>query len=219
MRDHAKKNGVKEIAMPKIGCGLDGLSWNAVRTLIKNVFLEEAIKITVFTLEKEYERSNVKASPVKSNHSVSSTDKKNPIKAMFDTTQSKKRKAADDEESDVDEGTSSSKRNKPDVSRKRKPEFSDEVKSKSPRTELPDIFDGWRVYLTEGVDDPDKLKRYVIAFGGEVLQDHESSEATHVIYKEKTRKKLKGGQHHVTQDFLIDSIKLKEIQDMALYQA
>ncbi len=37
--------------MPKIGCGLDGLSWDAVRTLIKNVFLKDNIELTVFTLD------------------------------------------------------------------------------------------------------------------------------------------------------------------------
>ena len=44
MRSHAKQNSVKEISMPKIGCGLDGLQWNAVRTLVKNVFLNEDVR-------------------------------------------------------------------------------------------------------------------------------------------------------------------------------
>ena len=39
-------------AMPKLGCGLDGLSWTAVRTLIKNVFLNDHIKLTVYTLDQ-----------------------------------------------------------------------------------------------------------------------------------------------------------------------
>ena len=37
--------------MPKIGCGLDGLSWTAVRTLIKNVFLKDKIELRVYHLE------------------------------------------------------------------------------------------------------------------------------------------------------------------------
>jgi hypothetical protein len=37
--------------MPKIGCGLDGLSWTAVRTLIKNVFLREEMELTVYCLD------------------------------------------------------------------------------------------------------------------------------------------------------------------------
>ena len=50
-RDHALKNKVHHIAMPKIGCGLDKLNWNAVRTLIKNVFLDTDIKISVYHLD------------------------------------------------------------------------------------------------------------------------------------------------------------------------
>ena len=44
MRGHARQNSVREIALPKIGCGLDGLQWNAVRTLLKNVFLNEDVR-------------------------------------------------------------------------------------------------------------------------------------------------------------------------------
>ena len=51
MREHAMRNKVKNIAMPRIGCGLDGLSWPAVRTLIKNVFLTSDIVITVYSLD------------------------------------------------------------------------------------------------------------------------------------------------------------------------
>ena len=50
-RDHATKNKVHHIAMPKIGCGLDKLNWNAVRTLIKNIFLDTDIKISVYHLD------------------------------------------------------------------------------------------------------------------------------------------------------------------------
>ena len=53
MKNHAIKHQVKNIAMPKIGCGLDKLDWNAVRTMIKNVFLETSIKIDVYFLETE----------------------------------------------------------------------------------------------------------------------------------------------------------------------
>ena len=50
MRDHALEHNVKAINMPKIGCGLDKLNWDAVRTMIKNVFLETDIKISVYYL-------------------------------------------------------------------------------------------------------------------------------------------------------------------------
>ena len=52
MKDHALKNFVKEISMPKIGCGLDQLKWNVVASIIKSAFLGTDIKITVFQLGK-----------------------------------------------------------------------------------------------------------------------------------------------------------------------
>lgn len=51
MKEHAVKNQVKNIAMPKIGCGLDGLDWNTVSNLILNVFLDAPINIDVYLLE------------------------------------------------------------------------------------------------------------------------------------------------------------------------
>ena len=53
MRDHAKKHNVTKINMPRIGCGLDGLSWPAVRTLVNNVFRQTDIIITVYTLDQD----------------------------------------------------------------------------------------------------------------------------------------------------------------------
>ena len=35
MFKQAKENGITKIAMPKIGCGLDGLNWNIVKNIIK----------------------------------------------------------------------------------------------------------------------------------------------------------------------------------------
>ena len=48
MRNHAVEHKVHKIAMPKIGCGLDLLNWDVVSDLIKKVFRETSIKITVF---------------------------------------------------------------------------------------------------------------------------------------------------------------------------
>jgi len=50
MKVHCAAHGVESISMPRIGCGLDGLSWPAVRTLIKNVFQLESVRITVYQL-------------------------------------------------------------------------------------------------------------------------------------------------------------------------
>ena len=50
MRDHAVQHKVKEIAMPKIGCGLDKLEWVKVVEVIKEVFAETSIHIRVYSI-------------------------------------------------------------------------------------------------------------------------------------------------------------------------
>ena len=44
---HAKENDVKKIAMPKIGSGLDQLSWPKVREMIKEIFDDLDVDIFV----------------------------------------------------------------------------------------------------------------------------------------------------------------------------
>jgi hypothetical protein len=33
-------NGIRELAMPRIGCGMDGLNWQAVKDLLFEIFGE-----------------------------------------------------------------------------------------------------------------------------------------------------------------------------------
>ena len=47
MRDIAVQKDVGKIAMPRIGCGLDGLKWIPVRDAIKKAFSETGIEILV----------------------------------------------------------------------------------------------------------------------------------------------------------------------------
>lgn len=42
--------GINKIAMPKIGCGLDKLDWNAVRAIIEATVWQENIEIVVYEL-------------------------------------------------------------------------------------------------------------------------------------------------------------------------
>ena len=39
--------GITQIAMPKIGCGIDGLEWNKVEKIIRDVFEDTDVNITV----------------------------------------------------------------------------------------------------------------------------------------------------------------------------
>lgn len=48
MHDHMIANNVKELAMPQIGCGIDGLKWNEVEEKIRKVFDQTDIEITVY---------------------------------------------------------------------------------------------------------------------------------------------------------------------------
>lgn len=48
MRNHMVTNGVKDLAIPQIGCGLDGLQWDQVDARIRSVFGETDIEITVY---------------------------------------------------------------------------------------------------------------------------------------------------------------------------
>ena len=47
MKACALKMGVKNIAMPKIGCGLDKLDWEDVTVMIQDVFSDTDIRIIV----------------------------------------------------------------------------------------------------------------------------------------------------------------------------
>jgi len=50
MRDHCVREGVKKLAIPKIGCGLDRLEWPIVKKLIEDVFCGVDMRIDVFYL-------------------------------------------------------------------------------------------------------------------------------------------------------------------------
>ncbi|KAF6115342.1 O-acyl-ADP-ribose deacylase 1 [Phyllostomus discolor] len=50
MKSHCLKNGVTDLSMPRIGCGLDRLKWENVSAIIEEVFDATDIRITVYTL-------------------------------------------------------------------------------------------------------------------------------------------------------------------------
>lgn len=50
MKDYAVEMGVKKIAMPQIGCGLDRLNWDDVSELLNQVFGDTDIEILVCVL-------------------------------------------------------------------------------------------------------------------------------------------------------------------------
>lgn len=48
MHDHMLKNNVTELAIPQIGCGIDGLKWDEVEARIRDVFKDSDVEITVY---------------------------------------------------------------------------------------------------------------------------------------------------------------------------
>lgn len=50
MRKHLIANNIKHISIPKLGCGLDGLSWLTVKGHIYNIFQNDDIVIDVYYL-------------------------------------------------------------------------------------------------------------------------------------------------------------------------
>lgn len=42
---------IKDVAMPKIGCGLDNLHWDKVKTIIENLFGDTNVNFYVYYLE------------------------------------------------------------------------------------------------------------------------------------------------------------------------
>jgi O-acetyl-ADP-ribose deacetylase (regulator of RNase III) len=47
MRNDMKQGGLSKIAMPRIGCGLDGLHWDRVKTMVSEVFTESGIDVLI----------------------------------------------------------------------------------------------------------------------------------------------------------------------------
>ena len=48
MSQHCEKHGVTHLAMPKIGCGLDGLKWDKVSAIIEEVFKHTNVHVYIY---------------------------------------------------------------------------------------------------------------------------------------------------------------------------
>lgn len=53
MMDHMAIQGIEQVAMPRIGCGLGGLAWNDVRDIIESVAGSSNLEIIVCSLEMD----------------------------------------------------------------------------------------------------------------------------------------------------------------------
>lgn len=50
MKSICESNNIHHISLPKIGCGLDGLSWERVYSILKELFPPSAYHIRIYTL-------------------------------------------------------------------------------------------------------------------------------------------------------------------------
>lgn len=50
LHEHCHGNGVTELCLPRIGCGLDKLQWDRVSRMIREIFADSAMTITVYYL-------------------------------------------------------------------------------------------------------------------------------------------------------------------------
>ena len=52
MKIHACTNDVSTFAIPRIGCGLDQMTWQEVLKLVRDIFAYADVQIAVYTLEE-----------------------------------------------------------------------------------------------------------------------------------------------------------------------
>jgi len=195
MKVHCLAHGVESISMPRIGCGLDGLSWPAVRTLIKNVFQLETVRITVYQLGE-----------VKSEPGVT-------IKDMFKKVPKEEKPLLASPKKSTDKQSSKYLDTK-------QPKLTDLGFGYSTTSPLPNVFLDIKVHLIPGLSNSAELERHFIAYGGTVQPDFRLSEATHIVYRVGTAKTrgTSADVRHVSEQWLVDSIKLKKKQDERLYR-
>lgn len=53
-----QKNNVTKLAIPRIGCGLDGLEWDKVKDQLHDVFGDVPFDIIVYTFKQETIKNN-----------------------------------------------------------------------------------------------------------------------------------------------------------------
>lgn len=75
MKDIILEKKVNELAMPKIGCGLDNLNWPRVKNIIQDVFKDTQVKIKIYELE----------APKEAPKAASNYAKKPSVKRTFDS--------------------------------------------------------------------------------------------------------------------------------------
>lgn len=64
LRNKMEQNKEKYLAIPMIGCGLDGLNENVVKNLIKEVFCGSTIQVSIYFKTDAFSKSHIYSSPI-----------------------------------------------------------------------------------------------------------------------------------------------------------
>merc|ERR1719266_88603 len=93
---------------------------------------------------------------------------------------------------------------------------------------LPDIFLGDKIFLQKGMENMDTLIRYIVSYGGEVVDEHEFGEATLIVRASNVDKRKplvnkfgvlsKKKSPEVTEKLLLDSISQQTRQSISNYK-
>ncbi|VEN40831.1 unnamed protein product [Callosobruchus maculatus] len=89
MRDHIRDNGVKKLAIPRIGCGLDRLEWSRVKDMIEFLFRDVEVEIIVCNFQQNYGQTKQKLQTVKN---VEKTPKQNKSDGKKNKNNKKKKR-------------------------------------------------------------------------------------------------------------------------------
>src|SRR6185436_21137174 len=60
LRDHMLQNDILKLAVPKLGCGLDGLNWRIVRNMLEILFHYTGVEILVCSFNPNAKTKEVK---------------------------------------------------------------------------------------------------------------------------------------------------------------
>lgn len=94
-----------------------------------------------------------------------------------------------------------------------------EPESNKSDNRLPNIFSGVKLVIPSSLEKADLLRRYFIAYDGDLLKDHETNEANFVIATDNSEKNgIKEDFESVTPDWLWDCIKLQKKIDTKCYK-
>ena len=140
MEEHMVRKGIEEVAMPRIGCGLDLLEWRRVKELLEEVFKDSGKKIVVFTRKEDEIKSNSQEKR-RWDDGEDKKGEKSKNEEKVKEKRDRKRKTAEDSKIEVGHGFVTS-------------------------NPLPDVFHGMSAVLMEGLEKREVLERFFIAFGG-----------------------------------------------------